>query len=434
MRRGRSRPPTLLFYSRRIGLEDGHAVPVVAGGRVTGRSGPFQIGVLQTVTESAMFRDEETEDRYQTDAGEFLDDEDPRLETATIMDTVEVDFIDTTNVRRTHFSVIRLKRDLPSRSSVGFIVVNRDPGLESSYNRSFGVDADVSLLDAALSLRGFAALSFSPDRDGRESAGQLEIDYRKGVFESRAAYLDVGEDFNPEVGFVPREGMRRFRTHFRYRPLPATSWIRRYSIGPSFTYVTDLNNRLQTRDVSVAAFVNLETGDWVGLRFRERFERLDEPFEIHDDIDVPAGTHRFGAYSLEVFSDKGRKFYSNGVIELSDFWTGSRVRLSIDGTANINTRFSVSSDYEFNRVCLPEGNFETNAMSNRLLYTFSTDMFARGLVQWNSNREIVGFNGLWNWRYLPGSDLFLVYSQVWDTEGDGQLHRSLQFKAIFWQQ
>ena len=100
VRRSGRRPPTLLFYSRRIGLEEGHAVPVIAGAKVTGRSGPIEIGVLNVTTEAAQFRDEETEDRYVNDVGDLLDAEDPRLASATIVDTVEVDFIDTTRASR----------------------------------------------------------------------------------------------------------------------------------------------------------------------------------------------------------------------------------------------------------------------------------------------------------------------------------------------
>ena len=427
------RPPTLLFYSRRIGLEEGHALPVLVGGKLTGRSGPFEIGVLNITTDPRQFRDEETADRYLSDQGDLLVEDDPRLETATITDTVEVDFIDTTRVLRTNFTVIRLKRDILSRSSIGLIAVNRDPGSEADYNRSFGLDADLSLLDAALNIRGFAARSFSPDRQGREDAGHLEIDYRRSAFEGRASYLDVGEDFNPEVGFVPREDIRRFNTSLRYRPLTDTQWIRRYSLGPEFTYLTDLDNQLQTRDFGFSAFVNLETGDWLGFRFRQRFENLDESFEIHDGIDIPAAEHSFTAYSLNFFSDEGRRLSSRGSVELGDFWTGERFRFNIDGTIKANSRFSLSADYEFNSVRLPEGDFKTNALSNRFLYTFTTDQFLRGLIQWNSKSEIVGINALCNWRYRPGSDLFLVYSQVWDTDGAGQLNRALQFKlTYFW--
>ena len=408
-------PPTLLFYSRRIGLDRGRALPVLAGGKLTGRSGAFEIGVLNITTDPLKFLEENTDD------------------------TVE---IDTIRIRRTNFSVIRLKRDVLSRSSVGLIATNRDSlGIAADHNRTFGFDADFSLLDAALNVRGFAARSFSPDSPGRESAGHLEVDYRRGAFESRVAYLDIGEDFTPDIGFVPRDAIRRYSTSFRYRPLADNRWIRRLSIGPQFTYLTDLGNELQTRDFRFSAFVNLESGDWLGVRFRDIFEDLDESFEIHDSINIPAAEYSGNTYSFNWFSDQGRSVSTNGTIEMGDFWDGKRFRFNAEGTVKAGNRLSLSTDYESNSVRLRptqpprhrDRDFKTNALSNRFQYTFSTDLFLRGLVQWNSKREIVGINALCNWRYRPGSDLFLVYSQVWDTDGGGQLNRALQFKlTYFW--
>jgi len=428
-----SQPPTLLFYSRRIGLQDGQALPVIAGGKLTGRSGPFEIGLLNITTAAREFRTKETEDRYLSASGILLADDDPQLAESTIVDTVEHPFIDTTQVQRTNFSVIRLKRDFLSRSSIGLIAVNRDPGTSTDYNRSFGLDADLSFLDAALNLRFFAARTFSPQTQGREDAAHFAVDYRRGAFESRASYLDIGDDFNPEVGFVPRGSIRRYRSSVHYRPLINTAWIRRYSIGPEFTYLTDLANEIKTRSFNFGAFVNLETGDWIGLRLAQRLEHLDEAFDIHKEIEIPIDEHSFTAYSFNFYSNDGRRLSGRGSLETGGFWNGDRIRFNIDGTIKANRHLSLSTAYDYNNVHLPTGEFKTNALSSRFLYTFSTDLFLRGLMQWNSKREIIGINALCSWRYRPGSDIFLVYNQAWDTEGGGQLNRSLQFKLTnFW--
>ena len=92
------------------------------------------------------------------------------------------------------------------------------------------------------------------------------------------------------------------------------------------------------------------------------------------------------------------------------------------------------ADDEFNRVSLPQGDFTTNHLGQRFVYSF-TPVFIRGFDQWNSKSVVVGGNFLLNYRHQPGSDLFLVYNQVWDTEGDlRQAHRSLQLKFTYlWQ-
>ena len=427
-------PPTLVFYSRRIGLQEGHNLPVIAGGKLTGRVGPYEIGLINITTDKKTFIDEIEEERFLTDTGELLVEDDPRLDAVAIVDTLNVDVIDTLRAARTNFSVLRLRRDVLGRSNIGIIALNRDPGEETGHNRALGADFNLSLLQASLNLRGFGAKTWSPDLEGEDTAGQLAFEYRTGDFETSASYLDVGENFDPEIGFVPRTDIRRYNGSVRYRPLAASRWIRRYSLGPQITYLTDRDNLLQTRDIGISLFVNLEAGDWIGLRYRHRFERLDESFEIHDDIEIPVDDYSFGNLGLNLFSSESRRLTARGSIETGDFFGGSRSRFSADLGFKFSHRLTVETDYEINRVDLPQGDFLTNSLGNRFLYSFNPDLFVRGFVQWNSKNELVGGNFLLNYRYRPGSDIYLVFNQVWDTEdGLNQQNRSLQFKTTyFW--
>ena len=83
---------------------------------------------------------------------------------------------------------------------------------------------------------------------------------------------------------------------------------------------------------------------------------------------------------------------------------------------------------------MPGGKFNTNQLTNRFLFTFTPDFFVRGLMQWNSRGAIVGSNFLLNYRFAPGSDIFLVYNHAWDTDTNyAQLNRSVQLKlSYFW--
>ena len=175
---GGGSPPTLLFYSRRIGLQEGHNLPVIFGSKLTGRAGPYEIGVLNMTTEKKTFIDEVEEERFVIDARERFDEDDPRqdgtvlfdtvdvdiidsLDGAVIYDTLDVDVVDTLRAVRTNFSVLRLRRDIFGRSNVGFIAINRDPGEETDYNRSFGLDFNLSLLEATMNRHGADYKAFS---------------------------------------------------------------------------------------------------------------------------------------------------------------------------------------------------------------------------------------------------------------------------------
>jgi hypothetical protein len=96
----------ILFYSRRIGLSHGQVVPIDVGGRVTGRVGPISLGVLNLESGNQAL----------------------------------------TGAQATNFSVVRLKRDILQRSSVGLIATSRSVGdADSARNTAYGVDGAFAL-------------------------------------------------------------------------------------------------------------------------------------------------------------------------------------------------------------------------------------------------------------------------------------------------
>jgi hypothetical protein len=436
-----SPPPTILFYSRRIGIEEGHEVPVTYGAKLSGRVGPWEIGALNMMTEPAFFRDQLEEDRYLTDGGVWLDDDDideldeDELGSLSLVDTVTANVIDTVEVERTLFNVLCVKRDILGRSNVGLMLTDKNPAEGEDYNRALGVDANLSFLEGSTNLTGFVAQTWTPGSQGENRAGYLEFDRRAGDVELTASYLDVGDDFDPEVGFVPRTDVRRLRSRFRYRPRPDTPWIRRYSMGGEWTHLLDRDNELQTREVRGSFFLQTEAGDWIGIEAKERFERLDDDFEIHTDIDISEGDYTFREAGLRLFFSSSRRLGGRLSLNAGDFFDGTRRRVDAEATWKASDRFSLESKYEINRVQLPAGDFTAQRLSERVLWTLSPELYVRGLFQWNSQRHVVGGNALLSYRYRPGSDLFVVYNHVWDTEGSlHQLNRSLQFKTTyFWQ-
>ena len=442
-RQGRlsDQPPTVLFYSRRIGIEEGHAVPVTYGAKLSGRVGGWEIGALNMMTKPAFFRDEVEEDRYLTDGGAWLDDDDlDELSDAdrrglSLIDTATVDVIDTVDVERTLYNVLRVKRDVLGRSNIGLLMADKRPGTDGDYNHALGVDATLSFLEGLTNLTGFVAGTWTPAPEVANRAGFLELDHRAGYYQLTSSYLDVGEDFDPEIGFVPRTDIRRLRQRLRYRPLADAPGLRRYSMGGEWVHLLDRDNDLQTRDVQASFYVQTEAGDWLGVEVRERFERLDESFEIDEDIDIPPGDYTFRDVGLRMFLTDSRRAGGSLRLIAGDFFDGTRRRAEVEGTWKASNRLSLTSEYEVNRVRLPAGDFTAQRVSERVLWTLSPELYLRGLVQWNSQRHVLGTNALLSYRYRPGSDLFVVYNHVWDTEGSlHQQSRSLQLKATrYWQ-
>ena len=76
-------------------------------------------------------------------------------------------------------------------------------------------------------------------------------------------------------------------------------------------------------------------------------------------------------------------------------------------------------NYTRNDVTLPGyARYATNVLNTRLSYSFSPDLFVKGFFQVQQRAEQASFNFLW-YIYRPGSDLYVVYNEGWETDFPG---------------
>lgn len=184
--------PTL-FYSRQIGLESGEPVPILGGGRVTGKVGPFDVGALSIQT----------------------DDHGPGIES-------------------TNFSVMRLRRDIFSRSSIGILFENRSRStVTEGSNQAYGVDASLAFFEN-VSFVTYYAKTRTEGLTGNDESYRASFSYRGDEWGAQLQHFLVGDDFNPEIGFVPRKGFRQTSVSGRYSPRPESiDWIRQLTFEGS---------------------------------------------------------------------------------------------------------------------------------------------------------------------------------------------------------
>ena len=396
-------PPLLLFYSRRIGIEEGHAIPILAGGKVTGKVEGFGVGMLNVLT-----------DKYAADA---------------------TDDLDAVDVGRTNYSVLRIKRDLFTGSSLGMIAINKQDF--DAYNRATGVDF-IYRPTNSMNFRGLWARTFEPSetingQDAPENGtspnetamGNTNALYFGGNWQSEvarvnASYTDIGEDFNPEVGYVYRTGSRWFRSEVRATPYLHWYGFRRIWAGPEIDIILNADNELETRTFIWSTWLELETSGWGGLRIYRNFENLTEDFEIREGIIIPSGTYSYNNYSL-MLNAEGNVFNGRLGFNIGDFYNGTRRGFDIRLDLRLTGRFSLEPRYEFNRITLPDGSFDTNVFGGRVGYSFSTDLFTKLYVQWNSDRNLITTNFLVNYIYRPRQRfLFRFQSDVWNGQYDSR--------------
>ena len=367
----------VIFYSRRIGLEGGRDVPILAGGRVTGRAGRFGIGLLNIQTESS----------------------------------------ESASAPATNFSVLRLRRDILRRSNVGVIATHRRPdgGLA---NTVLGLDANFWFFQN-VTLTGFYARSDTDGRDAPASARQSyrgEFEYGADRYGLRLEHLVVGEAFDPQVGFLRRQAFTRNFAQARFSPRPVASRIvRKHTFEVSFDHIEGQDGQLETREVQGTYRLERHNNDQWTVEYSRQHEFLRAPFTIGRGYRIPAGPYDFGgARSVYQFGPQ-RRVSGSVTLAHGSFYDGTNTEVGYRGSVEISPRFNVEPGITVNAIELPAGSFQTRLVSARSTFMFSPYMALSAFVQYNSTAASLGSSLRFRWEYRPGSDLFVVYSDGRDT-------------------
>ncbi len=372
------------FFSRRIGLVSGREIPILFGGKVTGKAGPYSLGLLSVETKRAYGEPE------------------------------------------TNYTVVRLKRDIGKRSDGGVILVNKEPS-GGGYNRTAGGDVSLVFRDR-LYLSSFLLKSFTQGEGGDGGAGYLSLTWSDPERYVRVSYLDVEEDFNPEVGFVRRKDIREGRIYGEVFFRPEGSRVRKYSFYGLLTYMRDHGDRMIGRTRKVGSTFLFHSGDYFEVALLEDLDRLDSDFEIRSGITIPKGSYTFRSFTATVSTEESRRVSGELSFTVGQYYDGDR--RSFTGSFDIKPLRDIRIGPKITReeVDLPGGSFKATYLSAKVEYAISTLSALNLLIQWNDESDEVSANIRFAREYRPGSNLYLVYN---GRKGDDFLDHSILFKVTY---
>lgn len=374
-------PPFLLFFSRRIGIHEDGEVPVIGGARLSGRIGKQTIGLLNMVVDRAF------------------------------------------DASRTNFAVVRAKRDIGNANYIGAILTDRRTA--DSSNTAAGLDFSF-WPTAALNIQGFVAGTVTTGEGGDDAAYRVATDFGSSHFGANAQHIAIGPQATAEMGFITRADIRRTNALVRVTSRPHRLGLRAVNFFWSGTHITNFD--LELRDWSSGVAVNPEwnSGDSFVLFYFNSFTRLDEEFEIHDDIIVPMQDYHDWQLGLFLNSSRNRAIRLTSQNLYQRFFAGTLVSLSATLDLALGSNVSFALSYTHNDVDLPNGSFDADLASVRFAYAFSTRLFANALLQYNKADNTLSANVRLNFIHRPGSDLFVVYDEqhgsdhsIWDLDNRG---------------
>ncbi len=354
---------------------------MIGGARLTGRVGKQTVGLLDLVTDAAF------------------------------------------DLPRENFAVARIKRDIAGTGYLGAMLTDRRSG--EAWNTGGGVDASVWPL-ANLNLQGFVAHTASSADSASGSAYRVGLDFQSDRWGVTGQHLYIGPETTADMGFITRTDIRRTNAFTRVTFRPPIAGLRRLDAFAIGSYVTRTDGLLQDWEAGLAVNPLWNSGDNVTVFYGRGFTRIDEEFDLTDDVVVPPGDYDIWQVGAFANTSPRRPWVVSLQTLAQQFYDGDL--LSIVGSLSVtpNRHLSLTFGYTHNDVSVPSGAFTADVASLRISYAFSTRVFVNALLQYNSLDNTVSANVRFNFIHRPGSDLFVVFNEqrgsaagLWDTTDRG---------------
>jgi hypothetical protein len=374
------------FFTRRIGLhgdeDTGGQVPIGAGAKIVGRQSDYNIGVMDVET------------RDLPDA--FLS--------------------------RQNLFAARLSRNLFEQSWIGAIVTRGNPD-GTRDNNLLGGDAR------------FATSKFHGDHNvvvdlfvqrtddqtfGQDYAGGFGLAYPNDRWDLSFDWKQIGDNFQPALGFVPRAGIRKSTARIAFQPRPKRWGIRQFFFEFEPEYITNLENRLENWRVFLAPFnLRTESGEHLEWNVIPEFEHLDAPFEISPRVIVPAGSYQWHKYRAEANTATKRRWVIDFAYWWGGFYNGTRRQTGLGLTLKPNAHLAIVLRADRNDIALRDGRFYTQVVTARADYNFTPNVSWQNLQQYDNESRLSSFQSRFRWILKPGNDLFVVINRGWVKTLDG---------------
>jgi hypothetical protein len=384
-----------LFFSRRIGLSDnGEPIPILGGTRLTGRQGAYSVGVLNL-----------QQREHGAQPG-------------------------------TNFTALRLRRDILANSDIGAILLNKEEA-GPTFNRIAGLDGNFRF--GFLTANAYLARSFSPEpavpAAGNPYASRAGFNYQSRTWQAQSGYSGIGERFDDQMGYVPRQGIHNFDGRFgRYlRPAGLSKWLRQMQPHVEFDVFRHQDGGLDTSYMGYHWNFNLQDGSNAEVGVNPQIEEIRVPFTINTSSGtiVNPGRYDYDEYFAFWRTNESALLSFNTRYAVGTFYDGYRRNLNFGPSIRLNENLNASVNLQINDIELSTGSFVSKLLTTRVNYNFTTKVFFNALVQYNNDNHQWTSNLRFNIIHRPLSDFFVVYNERRDERTGQMISRALIAKMTY---
>ena len=362
----------LLFFSRQIGIDPitGEEVPINGGAKITGSLGKFELGVLDVNTRHS------GPNPYA------------------------------------NYGVLRVKRSLWAGSYIGLMGIDKRSGnIQDRFNQSGGIDTRL-LFFKNLVLLGWAARTRSPGINTGDSDIGADLHCQTNRLDFEARKQKIGENFNPELGFLERNDANESFVDAILKQFPNVYGVRELQYDGFISDSRDTHGHFQTEQWQARFRADFNSGAYTDDDpVIVTSQSITQPFDIYKNIVIPASLYHFVRHKISFGSPQNRRLTVDALERFGGYYSGSLNELSANMSYRPSPRFSMSLAENWNRFRLPQGNFSVDLASAQTSYSFSRLLSLTTVIQVDTaNAQAVSANIRLRYNYRPDSDLFVVYN------------------------
>ena len=382
-----------LFYSRRIGIDNGQQIPIWGGGRLTGRAGPWDIGVMTLQT--GYLKDPETDE-------EIL----PSINN----------------------SVLRLRRQisLNSNSYLGAMITSK-VDLHGRYNVGYGLDAILNLFkNDYLNIVAARTVDSDSAKQNLINPSKIYLLWQRRTYKGLsydASYSRAGNRYNPELGFEYRGDYSRYGASLGYGWIPGnkSKYLKQHKISTGYSiYSRNQDHRIETLQITPRYQFTTKKDHGLNFSFPVYYENVMNDFDLSFDAKIMAGNYTFYDVMFAYTSPSGNWLYWETSVSSGKFYDGWKNSYIISPSLKLRESWNIDLTYGINQINFRnrDQKFLSHLAGFKVLYMFSTALSASSYLQYNS----LARDFIWNirFRFNPkeGNDFYIVYNDNLNSDRD----------------
>ena len=375
-----------VFYTRKIGLENREPVNVLGGVRLFGKTGKNNIGFLS----------------LQTAGNE--------------------------QAPTTNNTVFRYKRDIGAQSYIGGIITSKYN--QDKHNLVAGLDGCFNtskfLNDKNLLIFGAVAASMDQGATTRNNISyRFYIDFPNDLIDNYIATSSIPAGFNAELGYFGRQNFNAFSWNLNITPRILKKFgFQQFEFNPweFVAYWTHTTGELESiSDETRLLGFQLKSGDKFEYNIQYNYDRLDDEFELTDNILIPAGKYQFVAHEVQIETYQGRKLYGEIKGSIGKYYLGDIRSVELALGLNISSHLNVKADYELNYLKFQDQEDFVQQLAAYVNYAFTTRLDLALFAQWNTEDDLALMNFRIHWIPRIGSDFYFVFNNGYEPVHQAEL-------------